>query len=82
MDYRLGASFTRTQIEVAGTDINQYGISMGLGFPLIKSRSKINVAVELLQRGTTKNNLIKEQYINFHLGFAFNDIWFIKRRYD
>lgn len=82
MDYRVGASFTRTQIEVAGTDISQYGISMGLGFPLIKSKSKINIAVELLERGTTKNNLIKEQYINFHLGFAFNDIWFIKRRYD
>lgn len=82
IEYRGGLNYGRTFLNLKSTDINQYGLSLGFGLPLIKSNSKINLAFELGQRGTTSNNLIREQYLNIHIGFTYNDKWFIKRRYD
>lgn len=82
IDYRLGLNYGRSYIYLKGQHINQYGLTVGLGLPLPKSNSKINLAVELGQRGTTTENLIREDYLNIHFGVVFSDKWFIKRRYD
>jgi len=57
-------------------------ISFGFGIPVKKSRTKYDVAVTLGQRGTTDNNLIKEQFVKFGLSVSYDGIWFVKRKYD
>jgi len=34
------------------------------------------------QRGTLKENLIKENYIQVSLNLSLYDIWFVKRRFN
>lgn len=82
VEYRLGANYTKSYISINNHDINQIGVTAGLGFPLPKSASKINLALEAGKRGTTSANLVQENYLNVFLGFTFCDKWFIKRRYD
>jgi hypothetical protein len=82
MDYRLGVNYGQSNVKINNENINQVGITAGLGLPFQRSGSKINLAVEVGQRGKTGGNLIREEYLNFHFGITFNDKWFVKRRYD
>jgi hypothetical protein len=83
--YRLGGHYGTTYLNLKNTQLNDYGITFGIGinklFPK-RPPSTVNIAFELGQRGTLKNDLIKEQYFKFHIGFTLTDIWFIKPKYD
>lgn len=87
--YRVGGYYSNTYLQLGGTQLTDYGITFGLGLPLPRlqvgkevTQSIINIAVELGQRGTIENNLIKESYANIRLGFTLNDKWFNQRKYD
>jgi len=81
VDYRLGMKYDRTFIKIGDNDIKQYALTFGLGFPLPSSRTsfyRINLSTEVGKRGTQKNNLVRDNYVNLHLGFTLNDKWFQK----
>ena len=86
--YRAGAYWDQAYYKVNGNNVNSYGITLGASFPTTSvnnprgSRNHINVAVDLGQRGTKDNNLIRERFINFTVGVNIFDIWFIKPKYD
>lgn len=90
--YRAGVRLEDTGILVSNNDannnftsINDFGISFGLGLPL-KQMSSLNVSLEYGQRGTTDNNLIKENYFNVGLSLSLTasgfQAWFRERRID
>ena len=81
VDYRLGMKYDKTFITIGNNDIKQYALTFGLGFPLPSSRSsfyRINLSTEVGTRGTEKNNLVRDNYVNVHIGFTLNDKWFQK----
>ena len=82
IEYRLGFNYNKSYINIIGEDINQMSLSVGFGLPLPKTKSKINLALELGQRGTLNSGLIQERYIGVHAGFNFCDKWFIQSKYD
>ena len=69
--YRAGLRYTQSYLELRGQRINEFGISLGIGLPLPRTRSTINLAAEFGSRGTISNNLIKENFVKFTLG-SFN----------
>lgn len=82
INYRAGFRFEQSYLELKNTRINDFGISFGLGLPMKKTRSTINLAVELGSQGTTNNGLIRENYFRFTLGTALQERWFLKRKYN
>lgn len=86
--YRLGANYTFSEIIVNNEQLTNYGISFGLGIPVLNGRSNtnINLGVSYNAFGTTENNLIKENNLGFSVGFSISpglyDRWFLKRKYD
>ena len=81
VDYRLGVKYDRTFININDNDIKQYAVTFGLGFPLPSNRAtfyRINLSTEVGRRGTEKNNLVRDNYVNINLGFTLNDKWFQK----
>ena len=85
VDYRLGISYDKTYLNIQNTDIDVRSLNFGFGFPLVSNRSafyKINFTTEIGKRGTLENNLIKENFYRFSLGFTINDRWFQKYKYD
>ncbi|NLA23466.1 MAG: hypothetical protein GX879_00715 [Bacteroidales bacterium] len=84
ISYRFGMYFDQTYINFAtiGEQINDFGISFGLGLPMKRSKTSFNVWIELGQKGTTKSNLVRERYLNLGLNFSLSDIWFVKRKFD
>jgi len=92
VDYRLGAMYDQSYINANNptgggfTNIKSYALTFGLGLPLhstnLNAFYKINFAAELGQRGTLNNGLVKENYLNIHLGFMINDRWFQRYKFD
>ncbi|MEO7211924.1 hypothetical protein [Mucilaginibacter sp.] len=85
VDYRFGVIYDQTYLYVNNTNIKRYAATFGLGLPLPRNNTafyKINLAAEYGKRGTLTNGLVKESYINLHLSFTLNDLWFVKYKYD
>lgn len=80
--YRGGLRYSETYLELRGQKINEFGISIGIGLPLPRTRSTINMAAEFGTRGTIENNLIKENFVKFTLGLSLFERWFVIRKYD
>ncbi|MGB3142887.1 MAG: hypothetical protein WBB24_02170 [Maribacter sp.] len=80
--YRAGLRLDKTGMVVNDVDINNFGITFGLGLPLGRSFSNLNLGFELGRRGTTKANLVEESYFKVNVGLSLNDFWFQKRKID
>lgn len=79
--FRAGLRYQETGLNINQKDINEFGISFGLGLPAGQYLSNFNIGVEYGQRGTTSAGLIKENFVNIFIGISFNDKWFRERRY-
>jgi len=80
--YRSGIYFEKTGLNINNQSIKEFGISFGLGIPVSRLFSSMNTVIEIGKRGTTDQNLVKENFINFQLSLSLNDRWFIKRKYN
>ena len=80
--YRVGVRFEETGINVNEQDIKEFGISFGVGLPVGRLFSNVNLGFELGRRGTTDFGLIQENFFNTTLSLSFNDKWFNKRYLD
>lgn len=87
VDYRAGFIYDDTYLSFNNTSIKRYAATFGLGLPLAPGQNlttfyKINVSAEVGKRGTLENSLVKENYVNIHLGFTLNDKWFQKYKFQ
>jgi hypothetical protein len=82
MAYRGGLYFDKTYISYGGTQVVAFGLTLGTSLPIYKWHNAVSVAVDMGQRGTRQNQLVRERYINFLVNINLHDIWFIKYRYD
>ncbi len=84
--YRYGAYYEKGNLMLNGTNINQFALTAGVTLPFENSNvnrmSGIDVGVELGQRGTMDNNLVRQNFIYLRVGLTFADKWFNKRLYD
>ena len=80
--YRAGVRFENTGLKINDESIKEFGISFGVGLPVGRLFSNANLGFEVGQRGTTNQNLVKENFINFQLSLSLNDRWFVKRKFN
>lgn len=81
MSYRVGFSHQKMPYEINNEAINEFGINFGVSLP-VRNYSSFDLAFELGQRGTSNQDLIKENYFQVFLGVTFNDKWFLRRKFD
>lgn len=84
--YRYGAFYEKGSLQIAGQNINKFGVSGGVLLPFknssITRMSGLELGLEVGKRGTLKNNLINQNFINLRVGFNFADKWFRKTLYN
>lgn len=84
--YRYGAYYEKGNLSLNGTDINKFAVTGGVTLPFenrsASRMSGIDIGVELGQRGTVDNNMIRQNFVNLRIGINFADKWFTKRLYD
>jgi D-hexose-6-phosphate mutarotase len=62
--------------------LKDIGMSFGVGLPLKRTKSSVNVNLEFGKKGTQKENLIQENYTKLSLNFTLHEYWFVKRKFD
>lgn len=80
--YRLGVNYSNSYIQVDGKSYNEYGATVGFGFPISDARSFINVSFEYMKIKPESKVMIDENYLRMTLSYTFNEYWFFKRRVD
>ena len=80
--YRAGVYYDQSYYKLDGNDVNTIGITLGVTLPVFRYYNGISLGVDMGQRGSRKNNMIRERYAMFVIGFDIHDIWFQKPRYN
>lgn len=80
--YRGGFRLEETGLNISGEDIEEFGISFGVGLPAGRKISNVNITGEYGQRGTTDADLIQENFFNVGVSLSINDLWFVKSKFN
>jgi hypothetical protein len=88
IQYRLGIRYYQTGLELKNTMLNETSVNFGMSMPvpyrtkLGEPVSRATVNFEYGMRGTTEQNLVKEDFFRVTIGFTINDRWFAHYKYD
>ena len=82
INYRLGLRYDELALSLGGEQVEEYGISFGIGLPAGRIFTNANLGVEYGFRGKDSNNLVEEEFLSLFLSFSFNDLWFQDRKYN
>ena len=80
--YRAGAYYDESYYRLDGNKINSVGVTFGVTLPVFKFYNGITLGVDVGQKGSMKNNMVRERYVMFAIGFNIHDIWFHKPKYE
>ncbi|PRX45657.1 hypothetical protein [Salegentibacter salegens] len=82
--YRAGFRFEETGLNINNQDINEFGITFGVGLPVGPGFSNINLGFEYGQRGTTDSGLIQEDFFRLSVGLSLTEArrWFERRKFN
>ena len=79
--YRAGVYYDQSYYRLNGNNVNSMGITLGVTLPVFRLYNGLTLGVDLGQRASTRNNMIRERYATFMIGFNIHDIWFQKIQY-
>lgn len=81
--FRGGLYYDQSYLNVLGKQVNSKGITIGASMPISRWFNSLGLTLDVGQRGTSSDNLVKENYFMFGINFALHDIsWFRKPKYD
>ncbi len=81
--YKGGGYYEKSYMNIGGNQINSAGLTLGVSMPISRGYNSIGLSVDMGQRGSLKNNLVKEKYLMFVISIGLNDkSWFHKIKYD
>ena len=84
---QTGIFYNNSYLKISGQQLQDYGITFGAGAEFSRtalSGLAIQGALEIGNRGTTVNGLIKESYTQFNVTLSYRDFWFSRKmkRYE
>ena len=85
--YRAGAYYDKAYYKLDGNAVNSMGITFGMTLPIETDNSYgryngISLGVDIGQKAHSRNNMIRERYVMFVVGFNIHDLWFRKHQYN
>ena len=80
--YRAGVYYDQAYYKLDGNNINSMGITLGMTLPVFRWYNGLTVGLDLGQKASTREGMIRERYAKIAIGFNVHDIWFQKPRYN
>ncbi|HXB95588.1 MAG TPA: hypothetical protein VNU70_10530, partial [Puia sp.] len=78
-----GLYYSHSYLAINGKQLTDMGLTMGIGVNSLKSPLAYNIIFQYGIKGTTDNNLIRENYMNLTFVLNFGTIWYTKgRKFD
>ena len=79
MTLRAGAFYGQLNNLSDGNPVNEYGLTFGLGLPIIVNRNQIDISAEFGQRGDVNLNFIEEMFFRIGFSVSTNELWFVQQ---
>ena len=80
---QAGLYYSKSYLVINGKPIEDMGVTAGFGVNAKRSPLSLNVSLQYGIRGTTDNNLVKENYFGASFIFSYRDFWYTKgRKFD
>ena len=80
--YRVGAYYDQSYYQWAGHSVDGFGLTFGVTLPVFRGYNGITLGMDIGKRGKLADNMIRETYFGFNIGFNIFDIWFQKHQYE
>ena len=80
--YRAGVYYDQAYYKLDGNNVNSMGLTLGMTLPVFRWYNGLTVGVDLGQRASTRQGMVRERYAKLAIGFNIHDIWFQKPRYN
>lgn len=80
--YRAGLYYDQAYYKLDGANVNTMGVTLGITLPVFRLYNGLTLGVDLGQKAHSRNNMIRERYAMFVIGFNIHDIWFRKVQYQ
>ena len=80
--YRAGVYYDQAYYKLSGHNVNSVGITLGVTLPVFRWYNGLSLGVDIGQRSSKRNDMIRERYAMFVIGFNIHDIWFRKIQYQ
>jgi hypothetical protein len=82
-EYRIGGHFGDTYLILHDQQVKEYGLSCGLGLPLSRTYSRVNLFFDYTRKSGSGTSLDHIEDI-YTMGVSLNlwDQWFVKRKYN
>lgn len=82
INYFSGVNYDSGFIVVNNEKVNNMAFSVGIGIPLERTNSLLNLSYTYGTKGKVSHDLIKENYHKIGINLSFEAIWFEKRKYN
>ena len=80
--YRVGAYYDQAYYKLDGNNVNSMGVTLGLTLPVFRWYNGLTVGLDLGQKASVRQGMVRERYAKLAIGFNVHDIWFQKPRYN
>lgn len=82
LHYYSGIKYDSGFLLINNKRVNNMSFSAGIGIPLERTNSLINISYSYGVKGKISNDLIKENYHTLGVNLSMEALWFVKRQYD
>jgi long-subunit fatty acid transport protein len=80
--YRAGLYYEKSYVRVENNSLSEIGASIGLGLPIMRDKSLVNLSAQYFHRKLTPQSKVVENGIIFSIGISFNEFWFFKNKIE
>ena len=83
-EYRLGFHLDNNYLKVSSGQVKEYGITYGMGIPMRRSYSKVNLFMDYSRKTLPSGSSVTHLEDCFTIGVSMNiyERWFLKTRYE
>lgn len=78
MTYRAGVFYGQLNFLANDQPVDEYGISLGFGFPISQASSRLDIALQAGKRGDLSINGLSEMFFRLNFSLSANELWFVR----
>jgi hypothetical protein len=78
MYYRGGIHLGQLNIQSDKKSVLEYGVSVGVGLPILSPRDRVDFALQYRRRGDLSTNQAVENIFSFHVSITAGSLWFVR----
>lgn len=80
--YRAGIYYGQDPLRFNGSSFHSEGITAGLGLPVRRSLAVFSFSFDAGKQIASDSRFLSETYLHAYIGVTFNDVWFLKRKFQ